>query len=147
MATKNFTQFSTTTLTTGDYIVGYKQDGSTEIRTQVGEVVNLVQDSDNQTLDYNNGNLSITSGNSVTLSSFNAVNAQTRLLSAGTDLFDIFLTSETDSQTLSFDENSKDLSIYSGNTVSLSTFATNTDFDSYKTDVASATPTHVPTTI
>jgi hypothetical protein len=70
MATKNFTQFSTTTLTTGDYIVGYKQDGSTEIRTQVKDVVNLVQDSDNQTLSFNESSkdLSITNGNTVSLS-------------------------------------------------------------------------------
>jgi hypothetical protein len=70
MATKNFTQFSTTTLTTGDYIVGYKQDGSTEIRTQVKDVVNLVQDSDNQTLSFNEDSkgLSITNGNTISLS-------------------------------------------------------------------------------
>jgi hypothetical protein len=120
MATKNFTQFSTTTLTSGDYIVGYKQDGSAELKATVKQIIDLVQDSDNQTLSYDNGNLSISSGNSVALSGFNAVNAQTQLLSAGTDLFDIFLTSETDSQTLLFNETNKDLSISSGNTVSLS---------------------------
>jgi len=98
MATKNFTQFSTATpLTTGDYIVGYKADASAELKTTVQSIINLVQDSDNQTL--------------------------------------------------SFDENSKDLAITSGNTVSLSTFATNTDFNSYKTDVAAATATLLPTTV
>jgi len=42
MATKNFTQFSTTTLTTGDYIVGYKADSSAEIKTRVQDIVNVV---------------------------------------------------------------------------------------------------------
>jgi hypothetical protein len=82
--------------------------------------------------------------NSITLCS---IDVRGQLLSAGTDLFDIFLTSETDSQTLSFNETSKDLSISSGNTVSLSSFTANTDFNSYKTNVASATATLLPTTI
>jgi hypothetical protein len=42
------------------------------------------------------------------------------LLSGDVPLHDIFLTSETDNQTLSFDENTKDLTITNGNTVSLS---------------------------
>lgn len=43
MATKNFTQFNTATpLTTSDYVVGYKADGSAEIKTQVQNIVNLV---------------------------------------------------------------------------------------------------------
>ena len=42
MATKNFTQFDLRTpLLTGDYLVGYNQDGSIELRTQVRDVVNL----------------------------------------------------------------------------------------------------------
>ena len=57
------------------------------------------------------------STNLVTISSLNVTQ---KLLSAGTDLFDIFLTSETDSQTLLFNESTKDLSISNGNTVSLS---------------------------
>jgi hypothetical protein len=98
MATKKFTQFSTATpLTTGDYIVGYKEDGSEELKATVKQIIDLVQDSDNQTL--------------------------------------------------LFDQNSKNLSITSGNTVSLSSFTANTDFDSYKTNVASATATLLPTTI
>jgi len=107
------------------------------------------------------------------------------------DASSTFLTSETDSQNLSFNETTKDLSISNGNVVSLSallddtgidtevrslsanwqntftnfstnsaSYATNTtvnnvssqlvlnlDFDSYKTDVASATATLLPTTI
>jgi len=72
MATKNFTQFSTTTLTTGDYIVGYKENGSTEIKTQVQDIVNLVGESDSQTLSFNEitKDLSISSGNTVSLSAF-----------------------------------------------------------------------------
>ena len=95
MAAINFTQFDLRSpLLTSDYIVGYKEDGSAEFRSPVQDIVNLVQDSDNQTL--------------------------------------------------SFNEASKDLTISSGNTVSLSALVLNTDFDSYKTDVASATGTLLP---
>jgi hypothetical protein len=48
------------------------------------------------------------------------LNVTQQLLSAGTDLFDIFLTSETDNQTLTFNQTTLDLSILSGNTVNLS---------------------------
>jgi hypothetical protein len=97
MATKNFTQFDLRTpLLTSDYIVGYKADGSAEYKATVKQVVDLIQDSD--------------------------------------------------SQTLSFNEANNNLTISSGNTVSLSSFTTNTDFNSYKTDVASATATFLPTT-
>jgi len=57
------------------------------------------------------------STNSVIVSTLNVTG---QLLSANTDLFDIFLTSETDSQTLTFTESSAELSISNGNTVSLS---------------------------
>jgi len=57
------------------------------------------------------------STNSVTISTLNVAG---QLLSANTDLFDIFLTSETDSQTLTYTESSAELSISNGNTVSLS---------------------------
>lgn len=64
--------------------------------------------------------------NAVTLCSLN-VNGQ--ILSAGVDLYDIFLTSETDSQTLSYTPSSYNLTISNGNTVNLSsinsTFAAN----------------------
>jgi hypothetical protein len=43
-----------------------------------------------------------------------------KILSGGKDLADIFLTSETVSQTLSFNSNTKDLSLSNGNTISLS---------------------------
>jgi hypothetical protein len=43
-----------------------------------------------------------------------------KILSGDKDLADIFLTSETDSQTLTFTQSSANLSISSGNTVSLS---------------------------
>jgi hypothetical protein len=46
------------------------------------------------------------------------------LLSGGLPLHDIFLTSETDNQTLTFDELTRDLSILNGNTISLSSFDT-----------------------
>jgi len=64
------------------------------------------------------------------------------ILSAGINLFDIFLTSETDSQSLSFDESSQDLSISGGNVVSLSSinsvFASNSSrYDSVYSNVNS----------
>jgi hypothetical protein len=66
------------------------------------------------------------STNSILLCSLN-VNGQ--ILSAGVNLFDIFLTSETDSQTLSYVPSSYLLSISNGNNVNLSsinsTFAAN----------------------
>jgi len=71
MATKNFTLFSTATpLTTSDYVVGYNAAGTAEIKTQVKDIVNLVQDSDAQALSFNNNtkNLSISNGNTVSLS-------------------------------------------------------------------------------
>jgi hypothetical protein len=71
MATKNFTQFDLRTpLLTSDYIVGYKADGSAEYKATVKQIVDLVQNSDQQTLSFNeaNKNLSISSGNTVSLS-------------------------------------------------------------------------------
>ena len=72
MATKNFTQFNTATpLTTSDYIVGYNAAGTAEIKTQVQSIINLVGETDSQTLTYSEGTkeLSISSGNTVSLSS------------------------------------------------------------------------------
>lgn len=66
---------------------------------------------------------------SVTTGSLNAsgnvdiqgtLDVQTEILSAGVNLSDIFLTSETDSQTLSYNVTGENLSISSGNTVNLS---------------------------
>lgn len=71
MATKNFTQFNTATpLTTSDYIIGYNAAGTAEIKTQVQSILNLKNDSDAQTLSFNEGNknLTISSGNTVSLS-------------------------------------------------------------------------------
>ncbi len=73
MATKNFTQFDLRApLLTSDYIVGYKADGSAEYKATVKQVVDLVQDSDAQTLSFSeaNKNLAISSGNTVSLSAF-----------------------------------------------------------------------------
>lgn len=53
-----------------------------------------------------------------------SINVNGTILSAGTDLFDIFLTSETDSQTLSYIPSSYLLSISNGNTVNLSSIIT-----------------------
>ncbi len=48
------------------------------------------------------------------------INVLSKILSANRDLFDIFLTSETDSQSISYNPSSYELSITSGNTISLS---------------------------
>jgi hypothetical protein len=72
MATKNFTQFNLKTpLLTSDFIVGYRADGSAEFRSQIKDIVTLVPDSDKQTLTFNpvNNNLTISSGNTVSLTS------------------------------------------------------------------------------
>ena len=46
MAQRNFTQFSLRTFPlTGDYVVGYKADGSEELRTSLQNVIDLVYDS------------------------------------------------------------------------------------------------------
>lgn len=111
MATKNFTQFNTASpLTTSDYIVGYNSAGTAEIKTQVQSIVNLVSDSDSQTLsfDESNKNLTISSGNTVSLSSLSDT---TIINSVSTQL------------------------------------VTNSDFNSYRTDVANTTATLLPTSI
>lgn len=79
MATKNFTQFSTATpLTTSDYIVGYNAAGTAEIKTTVKQIVDLVGESDSQTLSFNNTtkDLSISSGNTVSLSALTDIDNQ-----------------------------------------------------------------------
>jgi hypothetical protein len=48
------------------------------------------------------------------------LNVESKILSAGTDLFDIFLTSEVDNQNLIYSPSSYELSISKGNTVNLS---------------------------
>lgn len=176
MATKNFTQFSTATpLTTSDYIVGYNAAGTAELKTTVKQIVDLVGETDSQTLSFNEAtkDLSITSGNTVSLSALIDSNIDTGVRSLTSnwqetftvvqvnsasweesqditaitttvasnssnwnDAYNIgtayqiisstFLTSETDSQTLSFNNTTKELSISSGNTVSLSAL---TDID------------------
>ena len=66
---------------------------------------------------------SITTGNlnaSGSVDIQGTLDVQTEILSANIPLHDIFLTSETDSQTLSYNVTGENLSISSGNTVSLS---------------------------
>jgi len=79
-----------------------------------------------------------------------ALNTRGQLLSAGTDLFDIFLTSETDSQTLTYTPSSYLLSISNGNTVNLSsintTFANNSGkYESVYTNVQTNSGTYATT--
>ena len=103
----------------------------------------LTQETDSQTLNYveSSAELSISNGNTVSLSSIKNssltfvknnflplsggsvtgnLNTSNKILSGGVDLANIFLTQETDSQTLSFNNNTSYLSISNGNTVSLS---------------------------
>jgi hypothetical protein len=52
-----------------------------------------------------------------------SLNASKEILSAGVDLFDLFLTSDEESQTLTYDITAEQLSIDRGNTVSLSSLS------------------------
>ncbi len=72
IGTKNFTQFDLRTeILTGDYLVGYKEDGTTELRTPVQSIVELIGETDNQELSFDEltKDLTITNGNTVSLSS------------------------------------------------------------------------------
>ena len=72
MANKNFTQFDLRVPPlTSDFLVGYKADGTAEYRTTVQQIINLVGETDSQTLSFNENNkdLSISLGNTVSLSS------------------------------------------------------------------------------
>ena len=93
----------------------------------------LTSETDSQTLTFSEGSkeLSISNGNTVSLSALvdlNAGDIEVRALTANwestyttfKDASSTFLTSETDSQVLSFNEGSQALSISNGNTVSLS---------------------------
>jgi hypothetical protein len=87
MSRKNFTQFDLRTpVLTSDYIVGYKEDSSAELRTRVQDIINLVQDSDAQTLSFNetDKNLTITNGNTVSLSALvdSSIDTEVRELTA-----------------------------------------------------------------
>jgi hypothetical protein len=129
--------------------------------------------SDSQTLSYNTATalLSISNGNSVSLSSLSSVgfsvpqltaylasncltlscvDVRGQILSAGTDLFDIFLTAETDAQTLTYTPSSYLLSISNGNTVNLSsintTFANNSGkYEEVYTNVQTNSGTYATT--
>jgi len=73
MARKNFTQFELRIpALTSDFIVGYKADGTTEIRTQIQEIVKRVQTGIAQQLIFNESTNSLTitlGGNTISLSS------------------------------------------------------------------------------
>lgn len=78
MATKNFTQFNTASpLLTSDYIVGYNAAGTAELKTTVKQIVDLVGETDSQTLSFNEAtkDLSISYGNTVSLSAFPSLSA------------------------------------------------------------------------
>lgn len=136
MATKNFTEFNTATpLTSSDYIVGYKADGSVEIKTQVKDIISLVSDSDAQTLSFNetDKNLTISSGNFVSLSSL----SDTAFANASSS----FITSTTLNSVSSLLTPLVLTNTLTGQLV------TNTTFNNYQTSVANSTATLLPTTI
>lgn len=64
-----------------------------------------------------------------------SINSKFEILSAGVNLFDIFLTSDTDAQTLTYNITNETLSISNGNTISLSSLSYRniTPVSSYKT--------------
>ena len=100
-----------------------------------------------------------------------SIDVRGQILSAGTSLFNIFRTTDSDSQTLFYTPSSYLLSISNGNTISLSSInttlnlvsslltpltltntltsqlVTNNTFNSYQTNVANATATLLPTSI
>ena len=93
----------------------------------------LTSETDSQTLSFNEGtkDLSISNGNTISLSALTdltSVDTGVRALTSNWEsayttfknASSTFLTSETDSQTLSFNEGTLDLSISNGNTISLS---------------------------
>lgn len=65
----------------------------------------------------------------------NSIDAKFEILSGGVNLFDIFLTSDTDAQTLTYNIENQALSISNGNTISLSSLSYRniTPVSSYKT--------------
>jgi hypothetical protein len=88
--TKNFTQFDLrTTLLTSDYLVGYKNDGTTELRAPVQSIVDLIGETDSQELTFNETtkDLTITSGNTVSLSSVLDYVEQT-VIATGSDTYE-----------------------------------------------------------
>ncbi len=100
----------------------------------------LTSETDSQTLAFDEvtKDLSISNGNTVSLSAFGTgSDVEVRALTAKweetyttfRDASSTFLTSETDSQTLAFDEITKNLSILSGNSVSLSALIDGTAID------------------
>ena len=117
---KNFSNFalrSTAASLSAAYLVGYDPNTNTEIRGSLQNILSAGGESDSQTLSFNQntGALSISNGNTVSLSA----------LGGGGN------------QTLSFNQNTGALSISNGNTISLSALSA-TISDSYFNKVGTA---------
>lgn len=98
------------------------------VNGQVGHVIIDVSNYDSVYSTFNTNSATYTTFNYVDNKFFpinggivnGSINVLGKILSANKDLFDIFLTSETDSQTIFYNPSSYELSITSGNTVNLS---------------------------
>jgi hypothetical protein len=88
MADKNFTQFDLkTTLSLNDFLVGYNENGSNEIRTKISDINSFVLDK--QTLSFNesNKNLTLSNGKFASLSSIDLTIIKGETYSGNADYF------------------------------------------------------------
>lgn len=88
MADKNFTQFDLkTTLSLNDFLVGYNENGSNEIRTKISDINSFVLDK--QTLSFNesNKNLTLSNGKFASLSSIDLTIIKGETYSSDADYF------------------------------------------------------------
>jgi hypothetical protein len=88
MADKNFTQFDLkTTLSLNDFLVGYNENGSNEIRTKISDINSFVLD--RQTLSFNesNKNLTLSNGKFASLSSIDLTIIKGETYSSDSDYF------------------------------------------------------------
>jgi hypothetical protein len=95
----------------------YDSEGNSITFDEVDNAIVLTSQDEHEWT-FNKEGILVGPGNKLTVTSLSSLG---KILSGDRDLADIFLTSETDSQTLTFTESSAELSISNGNTVSLST--------------------------
>jgi hypothetical protein len=88
MADKNFTQFDLkTTLSLNDFLVGYVENGTNELRTKISDINSFILDK--QTLSFNesNKNLTLSNGKFASLSSINIAIIKGETYSSDADYF------------------------------------------------------------
>jgi hypothetical protein len=114
--TSNLSAFTKIALS-GNAFYAYDSNGNIITFDTIDNTITLTTLNSNDWKFTNNGKLI---GPNNILEIEGNLNTSNKILSGGVDLADIFLTQETDSQTLSFTESSAELSISNGNNVSLS---------------------------